>query len=82
MLFMSSIIPVIAQLIVMGILVVFLVKMLNWRVRNFNYQCQICGAIFTIPLSVEIISFHIMGRKYVKCPHCGQWSWVTPIPKE
>lgn len=79
---MNTIIPAIAPLILMVVIVIFAIKMLNWRIRNFDYQCEICGAIFNLPFSLAVMSLHMMGRKYVKCPHCGQWSWVSPIPKE
>ena len=80
--FMNTIIPAISPLITIVVVVVFAIMAMNWRVRNFDYECETCGARFNLPLSASLISFHMLGRKYVKCPHCGQWSWVNPIPKQ
>lgn len=79
---MNTIIPAIAPFIIMVLVAIFALMMINWRARHFDYQCEICGAIFSLPFSAAITSIHMMGRKYVKCPNCGQWCWANPVPKE
>lgn len=82
MCFMNTIIPAITPIIVIVLGVVFVFMTWSQRTRYFDYQCKNCGAVFNLPFSVAVVSPHMMGRKYVKCPHCGQWSWVSPVPKE
>ncbi|EGW41991.1 hypothetical protein DOT_0051 [Desulfosporosinus sp. OT] len=53
----------------------------NWLTRYFEYQCGKCQGKFDLPILKAILSIPIMGRKYVKCPKCGKWGWVSLIPK-
>ncbi|SPF53467.1 conserved hypothetical protein [Candidatus Desulfosporosinus infrequens] len=53
----------------------------NWIARYFEYQCRKCEGKFSLPTWKAILSVHIMGRKYVKCPNCGKWGWVSSMPK-
>ena len=77
---MNSINPQIKLLIVM-VIVIFALMMLKWRTRNFDYKCKICGARFELSYLAAIMSMHMMGKRFVKCPHCRQWCWANPIRK-
>jgi DNA-directed RNA polymerase subunit RPC12/RpoP len=57
-----------------------------WSTRNFGYRCGNCGKEFEISWHANFYSPHIgfsarSAKKYVKCPHCGQWSWATVLKK-
>ncbi len=65
--------------------VAFILMVLWNRTINRNtigYQCSNCGEIFTIDPLTATIAPHSFGKKYVRCPHCGQMSWAVPVPKQ
>lgn len=68
--------------IIILLAVVFSLLIANWRTQNFDYQCEKCGARFNLQPLIAVFSLHMMGKKFVKCPNCGRWCWVSPIPKE
>jgi DNA-directed RNA polymerase subunit RPC12/RpoP len=49
---------------------------------RYAYQCAKCGETFSLqPLKATLAPHRLGGAKFVKCPHCGRRSWVTPIRK-
>lgn len=67
--------------VIAALLIVFSFVVQNWILRYFEYQCGKCEEKFTLPILKAILSVHFMGRKYVKCPKCGKWGWVSLVPK-
>lgn len=67
----------IAPLIIIAIAAVLVVYM-N---RRFDYQCGYCGEIFSLPTVDAIFAPHMMGKKLVTCPRCGQRTWASLVPK-
>jgi DNA-directed RNA polymerase subunit RPC12/RpoP len=55
--------------------------MQNWRQRHYDYQCESCGQKFNLPAWKDVLAVHMLAKKYVKCPKCGRWGWVRPVPK-
>ncbi len=53
----------------------------RWMNRHFDYQCENCRAVFPLPIWQGVFAPHAMGRKLVRCPNCGQMSWVSPVNK-
>jgi DNA-directed RNA polymerase subunit RPC12/RpoP len=50
---------------------------------KFDYLCSNCGQRFTLtPFVASIAPHRFGGSKYVRCPHCGTRSWVSPVPKQ
>ena len=50
---------------------------------RYDYQCGNCGRAFELtPLAASLAPHRMGGRKFVRCPSCGSWSWVSPVPKE
>lgn len=70
----------------LGLIVVVLVLLfafLRQRLvgKNVQYQCGKCGEKFDISPAKAVLAPHAMGNKLVRCPRCGEVSWVTPVPK-
>jgi DNA-directed RNA polymerase subunit RPC12/RpoP len=64
--------------------IVFVVAIL-WQTtlnKNFDYECEKCGATFTLPALKGVLVPHSMGRKLVTCPKCGARTWARPVHKE
>lgn len=72
---------------VVPLLVIFVGFLVNWafqqnRSASYNYRCDNCGHIFGLsPLASAVSPHRIGGRKWIRCPDCGAFSWATPIPK-
>jgi DNA-directed RNA polymerase subunit RPC12/RpoP len=50
--------------------------------RRYDYRCDHCGSTFALTTATAAVAPHKMGgAKYVRCPNCGNRSWVTPVPK-
>ncbi len=50
---------------------------------KYDYQCDNCGQRFNLtPLTASVAPHRFGGSKYVRCPHCGVRSWVSPVPKQ
>lgn len=55
---------------------------IQWMISNLDYQCSNCGGYIYLSTWQAMLSFHFMGRKWVRCPHCGQMTWAVPIRRE
>lgn len=52
------------------------------RSSQYDYSCDKCAETFNLPpLAGAIAPHRIGGRKWVRCPHCGAFSWATPVLK-
>lgn len=73
-----GVIPVV--IIAVGFAVQFLVQ--RNMLTRYDYQCGNCGATFSpTALSLSLAPHRFGGSKYMRCPRCGRWSWVAPVPK-
>ncbi len=54
----------------------------GWIISNLDYQCSSCGGSIYLTPSQAMLAFHWMGKKWVRCPHCGQMTWAIPIRKQ
>jgi DNA-directed RNA polymerase subunit RPC12/RpoP len=51
--------------------------------NRFDYRCGNCGQTFSpSTLGLVLAPHRFGGMKYTRCPHCGKWSWVSPVPKQ
>jgi DNA-directed RNA polymerase subunit RPC12/RpoP len=50
-------------------------------VRRYDYRCDTCGSVFSLPPLAASLAPHRMGQKWVRCPSCGVRSWAAPIPR-
>jgi DNA-directed RNA polymerase subunit RPC12/RpoP len=74
----TGLIPVV--IIAIGFVVQFFVQ--RNVLTRYDYQCGNCGATFSpTALSLALAPHRPGGRKYMRCPQCGRWSWVAPVPK-
>jgi DNA-directed RNA polymerase subunit RPC12/RpoP len=74
----TGLIPVV--IIAVGFIVQFFFQ--RNVLTRYDYQCGSCGATFSpAALSLALAPHRPVGRKYMRCPQCGRWSWVTPVPK-
>lgn len=47
---------------------------------SFDFQCAKCGHGFRLaPLAGAIAPHRPVGRKWVRCPSCGSFSWASPV---
>ena len=46
-----------------------------------KFKCSKCGKEFKINYIKWIFTtlFHWFGKRYTKCPHCGEKSYMKPI---
>jgi DNA-directed RNA polymerase subunit RPC12/RpoP len=73
--------PYVMKIVIVILLVIIALVMQNWLIRFYDYQCENCGTRFNLPAWQAVFSVHMLGKKYVKCPKCRKWSWVSPISK-
>jgi DNA-directed RNA polymerase subunit RPC12/RpoP len=68
-------------LICIGVMAIILkwLRTSGWLISNLDYVCSKCGGYIYLPTWQAVTSFHFMGRKWVRCPHCGQMTWAIPI---
>lgn len=75
----TAIVPV----VVIGIALVAQLVVQQGITSRYDYRCGNCGQRFSLtPLAASIVPHRFGGSKFVKCPHCGVRSWVTPVPKQ
>lgn len=72
----------IIKIIILVVALIFAFIMQNWRRRYFDYQCAKCDEKFSLPVWQAVLSIHMLGSKFVKCPQCGKWGWAMLVPKE
>lgn len=53
----------------------------RWLISNEDYLCSNCGGYIYIPPANAMLALHLLGRKWVRCPHCGEMAWAVPIRK-
>lgn len=46
------------------------------------YRCSSCGHDFEISTLTDLISPHVLGKKYLKCRLCGQRGWARVLVKD
>ncbi len=68
-------------LIVVAVAAILGLSWQNLINRNYDYQCQNCGAVFSLSTFQAFVLPHMMGRKLVRCPVCGQMTWAERVPK-
>ncbi len=68
-------------LVVLAIATVFALYWARWQTSTFDYQCANCGQIFGLSPWQALAVPHAMGKKWLKCPTCGQATWAAPVPK-
>jgi DNA-directed RNA polymerase subunit RPC12/RpoP len=74
----TGLIPVVV--IAVGLSIQFLVQ--RSLLTRYDYQCGNCGTTFSpTALSVTLAPHRFGGSKFMRCPQCGRWSWVAPVPK-
>ncbi len=70
------------------VVVLGLALLVGWHARRFAYECRRCGAEFTIPALVDLVSPQgidrgqdgaIRGWKLLRCPACHAWSRATVV---
>jgi hypothetical protein len=54
-------------------------KSTGWIISNLDYECSNCGGYIYLTPWQAMFSIHSMGRKWVRCPHCGEMTWAVPI---
>lgn len=66
--------------VVAALLVNYLVQ--RNRSARFDYRCDRCGETFPLPALAGAFAPHRLGgRKWTRCPHCGAYSWATPVER-
>lgn len=67
------------------ILAAFLVNYQLQRRRSavFDFRCECCGTTFPLSALAGAVAPHRPGgRKWIRCPQCGRFSWASPVPRE
>lgn len=49
----------------------------QWGARTTVYECPRCGYHFEVTPSVYFLSPHMLNRRYLACPHCGNKGWAN-----
>ena len=58
-----------------------LILLVMWSLKNFSYLCPKCAHVFNISATKYILSPHIFGSRWMKCPACAKRAWCKPVPK-
>jgi predicted RNA-binding Zn-ribbon protein involved in translation (DUF1610 family) len=56
-----------------------LFSLVRWHAKNTAYICPNCGYIFTISTRKDFLSPHMIDKKLLRCPKCGESSWCKAI---
>ncbi len=64
-----------------GSAVVVLVVLVIWHSRAFGYRCESCGTQFSATPLQDFLAPHYAGKKYLRCPGCGQKEWAKVIAR-
>jgi DNA-directed RNA polymerase subunit RPC12/RpoP len=56
--------------------------LVRWHARSTAYRCPVCGNEFEISTLTDLASPHAFGKKYLKCPRCGNRRWMQVLIKE
>lgn len=73
---------VIPLLIILGVLSVagiFVPMLLGRRLPTLGKYGVSGGAVCpkcALPFPLHFFSFHAIGSRFERCPHCGKWAWV------
>jgi DNA-directed RNA polymerase subunit RPC12/RpoP len=59
-----------------------LFTLVRWHARSTAYRCPVCGNEFEISTLTDFVSPHSFGKQYLKCPRCGNRSWMQVLIKE
>lgn len=51
--------------------------LVRWHANSTVYRCAACNHEFGIAVFTDLISPHLLSRKYLKCPQCSKRSWAT-----
>jgi len=51
------------------------------RSASHVYECGSCGVRSELSAASLTFAPHSMGRKYTRCPACGRFTWMTPVPR-
>lgn len=46
------------------------------------YECRKCGHKYVPSYGKLSAAMHMGRTRYMKCPHCGQWSWQKKVVKK
>lgn len=63
-------------------LVPLLFALIQWEARTTVYECPSCGYHFEVTPSVYFLSPHMLSRRYLSCPHCGNKGWTNVASRE
>ena len=53
--------------------------LIRWHAKNTAYICPRCSHIFTISTLKDFLSPHMIDKKLLHCPECGENSWCKDI---
>jgi DNA-directed RNA polymerase subunit RPC12/RpoP len=55
--------------------------LLRWMSRDWAYRCPHCGEAFQLTILDQFKAFNMGDERNVRCPRCGQRSWVKVLRK-
>jgi hypothetical protein len=52
------------------------------QMSRYFFHCSRCRTSFPLsPLGASLAPQRYGGSKYGRCPGCGEWSWLDPVPR-
>ena len=68
-------------LLMLGVVAFFVLCAIILRIEQKVgfYECEKCKHRYVPTYFQILISMHIVRTRYMKCPHCGKWSWSKKV---
>jgi len=58
-----------------GVAIAASVAVTCWDYTHAVYECHECGATHKPTVGEYLLGVHIPGKRFLKCPHCGDRNW-------
>ncbi len=71
-----------AIILILPIVIILVIVVQYVLIKKYDFKCSNCGSIFSPSLSSDLLTPHSFGRKRLRCPKCGQITWVSRVPKK
>ena len=61
---------------------VALFLLVRWHAKSTAYICPKCGHTFMISTTKDFLRPHLIDKKLLRCPKCGEKSWCEAVSVE
>ncbi len=65
-----------------AIMMIEIIGLFIWQVRNLEWSCDKCKTVFTINWKQSLLGVNGGSVKELYCPHCKKKTWCSPVLKQ